>query len=159
MVLYNGTNGQRYRTTILPPTPGTVLSGVARINPSGIPVTVSVTVIDAFTYTVLGYPSGGPSPRPCGGGSCIHNGHANTGTEPEGIALVDSTGTLVEFLSYEGSFNATNGPASGQPSVDIGVRESNANTAAGTPAGHSLQRAGDTTWDTPRANTKGLPNN
>jgi hypothetical protein len=30
----------------------------------------------------------------------------------------------VQFLSYEGSFTATNGPASGMTSTDIGIAES-----------------------------------
>ena len=42
---------------------------------------------------------------------------------PDGIAL-DCDGTLIEFLSYEGSFAATNGVANGVTSTDIGVAES-----------------------------------
>src|SRR5689334_25029608 len=34
--------------------------------------------------------------------------------DPDGMALVDGGGAVVEFLSYEGVFAATNGPASGQ---------------------------------------------
>jgi hypothetical protein len=112
-------------------------------------VTVSVTEIDGITYTVLGYPSAS-----CDSNSCIQNGQVDTTTEPDGIALVDSNGAVVEFLSYEGSFTATGGPANGQTSVDIGVSESTDTT----PAGHSLQRTGEFTWDTPRASTKGGPN-
>lgn len=41
---------------------------------------------------------------------------------PDGMALA-CNGTLIEFLSYEGSFTATNGPASGTTSTDIGVSE------------------------------------
>ena len=32
-------------------------------------------------------------------------------------------GNVVQFLSYEGSFTATNGPAAGMTSTDIGVAE------------------------------------
>ena len=39
---------------------------------------------------------------------------------PDGLALVNGT-TVVQFLSYEGSFVATNGPATGLTSTDIGV--------------------------------------
>jgi predicted extracellular nuclease len=39
---------------------------------------------------------------------------------PDGIALVNGS-TVVQFLSYEGSFTATNGPAVGMVSVDVGV--------------------------------------
>ena len=42
---------------------------------------------------------------------------------PDGLALVDSSGTVLQFLSYEGSFTATGGPALGLTSTDIGVSE------------------------------------
>lgn len=42
---------------------------------------------------------------------------------PDGVALVDGDGRVVQFLSYEGSFTATNGPAQGLTSTDIGVAE------------------------------------
>ncbi len=42
---------------------------------------------------------------------------------PDGMALVDHEGTLLQFLSYEGSFDAIGGPASGLTSVDVGVSE------------------------------------
>ena len=42
---------------------------------------------------------------------------------PDGIAL-DINGTLLEFISYEGSFAGTAGVAMGVTSVDIGVSES-----------------------------------
>ena len=46
---------------------------------------------------------------------------------PDGIALIDPSGAVVQFLSYEGVFNATDGPASGLLSTDLGagVEESN----------------------------------
>jgi hypothetical protein len=53
---------------------------------------------------------------------------------PDGIALVDASNTVVQFLSYEGVFVATNGPANGLTSTDIGVIE----TGSG-PADSSLQ--------------------
>jgi predicted extracellular nuclease len=56
---------------------------------------------------------------------------------PDGIALVDAAGTVVQFLSYEGSFTAADGPAAGLTSTDIGVAEVSA-----TPIGDSLQLAG-----------------
>src|SRR5690606_12630709 len=52
----------------------------------------------------------------------------------DGIALVNN-GIVVEFLSYEGVFTATNGPANGMQSIDIGVAETST-----TPIGMSLQR-------------------
>jgi len=53
---------------------------------------------------------------------------------PDGFALVNNNGAVVEFLSYEGTMIATNGPANGTTSVDIGVQQTNA------PLGQSLQR-------------------
>jgi len=78
---------------------------------------------------------------------------------PDGIALVDN-GALVQFLSYEGSFTASGGPADGVTSVDIGVAES-----SGTAVGDSLQLTGagsgfaDFTWAAPAAETPGAVNN
>lgn len=73
---------------------------------------------------------------------------------PDGLALVDATSTVVEFLSYEGSFVAVGGAANGITSTDIGVSE-----ASSTPVGHSLQLAGsgtmggDFSWAAAQANT------
>jgi len=59
---------------------------------------------------------------------------------PDGLALVDPlgdiavSGTIPQFLSYEGTINAMNGPANGMSSTDIGVDESSS-----TPVGYSLQ--------------------
>ena len=39
---------------------------------------------------------------------------------PDGLAF-SYQGILIQFLSYEGSFSATDGPASGLPSTDIGI--------------------------------------
>jgi hypothetical protein len=75
---------------------------------------------------------------------------------PDGLALVDDTGTVVEFISYEGSMTATTGPAAGMLSTDIGVAES-----SGTPVGYSLQLGGsgsvstDFFWQAEMANTSG----
>jgi hypothetical protein len=57
---------------------------------------------------------------------------------PDGVALIDSLGSVVEFLSYEGHFVATSGPAEGLHSLDIGVAET-----VDTPVGYSLQLTGD----------------
>ncbi len=78
---------------------------------------------------------------------------------PDGIALVDPTGAVVQFLSYEGSFAATDGPATGTTSTDIAVSE--ASTAA---VGSSLQLGGhgtsyaDFTWQASQAHTNGAVN-
>lgn len=57
---------------------------------------------------------------------------------PDGMALVDNGDSVVQFLSYEGPFVATDGLASGITSTDIGVSE-----GAGTLVGYSLQLLGD----------------
>ena len=73
---------------------------------------------------------------------------------PDGMALVNASSTVIQFLSYEGTFAATNGAASGMTSTDIGVSE--AGIAA---AGSSLQLAGtgtvdsDFAWQTEAAST------
>lgn len=79
---------------------------------------------------------------------------------PDGLALVDPSGTVVQFLSYEGSLTAINGAAAGMVSTDIGVFESSS-----TPNGSSLQLGGsgsgysDFSWQTAQSHTKGLVNN
>ncbi len=56
---------------------------------------------------------------------------------PDGIALTDSAGGVLQFLSYEGSFTATNGDAAGMTSIDIGLFE-----ASNSKPNASLQLAG-----------------
>ncbi len=78
---------------------------------------------------------------------------------PDGLALVDADGAVVQFLSYEGSFDATSGPASGQTSTDIGVDEQPA-----PPIGNSLQLKGsgtgygDFVWAEPSPESPGSIN-
>ena len=85
--------------------------------------------------------------------SAIQNG------SPDGIALVAADNTVLQFLSYEGTFAATNGPASGLTSADIGVIE-NGSEATGL----SLQLTGngttyeDFTWNAPAAWSPGAVN-
>lgn len=65
---------------------------------------------------------------------------------PDGLALVDNTNKVVQFLSYEGSFTALDGPAKDMVSTDIGVSQT------GATSGDSLQLTGtgkvyeDFTW-------------
>jgi predicted extracellular nuclease len=78
---------------------------------------------------------------------------------PDGVALVNSSGAVVQFLSYEGSFIANDGPANGLMSTDIGVAQtgSEANTL-------SLQLKGigseyeDFTWATATTSSFGQVN-
>jgi len=65
---------------------------------------------------------------------------ATPGTQngaPDGVALVNASGVAVQLLSYEGSFTASNGPASGMASSAIGVSETSS-----TAAGQSLRLSG-----------------
>lgn len=74
----------------------------------------------------------------------------------DGIALINSIEEVIEFISYEGTFTARNGPANGETSVDIGVSESER-----TSASFSLQLVGegcdrsDFTWQKPARSSKG----
>jgi DNA/RNA endonuclease G (NUC1)/PKD repeat protein len=98
----------------------------------------------------------GAMPATCGARGVIVISYPVNGIQngsPDGVALVNVGAAVVEFLSYEGTFSATNGPANGLLSTDIGVTE------AGTePVGMSLQRHGDGTWTSPIANTLGACN-
>jgi len=62
---------------------------------------------------------------------------------PDGFALVNNVGTVIQFLSYEGTFTATNGPANGLLSTDVGVQETSS-TLVGTSI--SLQGTGPFIW-------------
>ncbi len=97
---------------------------------------------DGFGVAVVDYPANG-----------IQNGPS------DGIALVDPSSVVVQFLSYEGTLTATNGPAAGITSVDIGVSENGAGAV-----GNSLQLTGtgtayeDFTWAAEAPNTFGAAN-
>lgn len=97
---------------------------------------------NGYGTVVMSYPANG-----------IQNG------APDGLALVDASNTVIQFLSYEGTFTAVGGPADGMTSVDIGVSE------PGTaPVGTSLQLSGtgttyeDFTWNASTAQTFGAVN-
>jgi predicted extracellular nuclease len=78
---------------------------------------------------------------------------------PDGIALVNASNVVVQFLSYEGAFAATNGVANGMMSTDIGVSE-----AGSEVAGQSLRLSGtgcnyeDFTWNSPATASFGAVN-
>ena len=77
----------------------------------------------------------------------------------DGVALVDDTHTVLQFLSYEGILTALDGPAAGLASDDMGVSEE-----TDTPVGESLQLAGtgsnyvDFTWVGPFTHSRGSLN-
>ena len=76
---------------------------------------------------------------------------------PDGIAL-DHQGNLIQFISYEGIVDATEGPADAMSSEDIGVSE---NGSSSSPIGHSLQLTGtgyaytDLVWSGPDVDSPG----
>ena len=73
---------------------------------------------------------------------------------PDGIALVNTDGSLIEFVSYEGSFIAADGPAAGQQSADVLVVEPG-------EVGESLQRPSNNkggVWFGPSVATPGRLN-
>ena len=78
---------------------------------------------------------------------------------PDAIALVNDMGTVVQFISYEGSLTAVGGPADGMTSIDIGVSETSS-----TAVGESLQLTGtgdvyeEFTWTGPTAASSGAVN-
>jgi len=78
---------------------------------------------------------------------------------PDGIALVDASSAVVQFLSYEGTFAAVGGSAGGLTSTDIGVAE-----AGSEPLGQSLQLTGagptygDFEWNAPATSSFGAVN-
>ncbi|WP_353777310.1 hypothetical protein [Winogradskyella sp. 3972H.M.0a.05] len=95
----------------------------------------------------------GSASVPTTGGATVNNVRfiwiAQSGIQngaPDGIALVCGS-TVIQFLSYEGTFAATNGAANGLNSTDIGVNENN---STGTTESIQLQGSGcdysDFTW-------------
>lgn len=75
----------------------------------------------------------------------LQNGGFTT-EEPDGFALVNGT-TVVQFLSYEGTFTAADGPAAGMTSTDVGVEESGSTTST-----QSIQLNTAGTWENRAAN-------
>ena len=78
----------------------------------------------------------------------------------DGIALVNPSGQVVQFISYEGQIKASNGPAAGLTSTNLPVSETGSD-----PAGRSLQLGGtgssyaNFTWRSPATATFGACNN
>lgn len=94
----------------------------------------------------------GSIPLMCDGRGVVYITYPPDGIQngaPDGFALVNSGGTVIEFLSYEGSFTATDGPAAGMTSYDIGVSETS------VPIGQSLSRNAAGLWQAPAAATIG----
>jgi DNA/RNA endonuclease G (NUC1) len=128
LALYDGTSGLTYP------------AGSAPISLTG----ATQTICGNRQVMALRFPSNG-----------LQNGSQDgaTPTVPDGWAILDPQGHPVEFMSYEGTFVAGNGPALNYLSTDIGVAES-----AAASATQSLQRAGNGVWFGPSANTMGACN-
>ncbi len=104
----------------------------------------------------------GVIPNQCNGFGTIVMSYPSNGIQngaPDGIALVNASSAVVQFLSYEGTFTAVGGPASGMLSTDIGVLEGGSDAT-----GNSLRLSGtgqfyeDFTWNTPAASSFGACN-
>ena len=112
------------------------------------------------TYTPVGVLSGTIPNQSNGFGTVFVAINGLQNGAPDGIALVDGTGKAIQFLSYEGVFVATNGPANGMTSTDIGVLQNGLEAA-----GLSLQLKGsgtqysDFTWQASAKSTYGAINN
>ncbi len=131
---------------------GTDLSGWQLVFYNG-----ASSVLSAYATSALGGVLGDDTGSGYGFATVMQSGIQNGA--PDGLALVDASGSLVQFLSYEGRFTAADGPAAGVTSQDIGVAET-----SGTALGQSLQlqgggtRAGDFVWAADLAQTPGALN-
>lgn len=104
----------------------------------------------AYNTTVLT----GAFPASCGARGVAFVTYPQDGIQngsPDGVAFVDAGGVVLDFISYEGVFTATTGPAAGFTSRDIGASQLNA------PLGTSLQRDSAGVW-TSAASTFGVCN-
>lgn len=98
-----------------------------------------VNGLNGEVYDTVTFPSSSTIPDQQNGFGTLQvatPGLQNGDSAPDGIALVDIHGGLLQFLSYEGSFAAGEGAANGITSVDILVED------AGLPADQSLQLVG-----------------
>ena len=103
---------------------------------------------------------GGSIPDQSGGfGTVSVNFPGLQNGSPDGIALVDASGSVVDFIAYEGSLTATSGPAAGMTAADIGVSESgNERRARSLQLVGTGDRATSFTWQAPAPSSPGLPN-
>ena len=100
-------------------------------------------------------PLSGTIPDQCSGAGTVVVSYPSNGIQngsPDGIALVDASGAVVQFLSYEGSFTAVGGPADGLTSTDISVIED------GNGAAELSLQLTDNGWQAPATNTKSACN-
>jgi uncharacterized protein len=129
VALYNGANGAQYDIDSL----STFATGAT------VPILNSLETVTFYSFT---YPANG-----------IQNG------APDGIALVNTaTNSVVEFLSYEGTFTAAVGVADGAMSVDVGVSESGSDLVSSLSLTGLGSRAADFDWENVAVPTPGALN-
>lgn len=88
----------------------------------------------------------------CGFGAVSFSTSLQNG--PDGLALVSNNTTVIEFISYGGTFLATEGPANGLNAVDIGVVQNNTNDTV--QLGGSGDTASEFTWEVAAASSSNL---
>ncbi len=157
----NGVSGRAvmYVTPAIPLPPSDIRFNEIHYDNDGVDVGEAVEIegpaaADVTGFTVVFYngnnrapygtpqPVGNVIPATCGTrGVLVVNYAGIENGAPDGMALVNAQGTVVEFVSYEGTFTAVGGPANGITSRDIGVSE-----ASNAPVGTSLQRNSLGVW-------------
>ena len=76
---------------------------------------------------------------------------------PDGLSL-DVNGALIQFLSYEGTFTASDGPAQGITSIDIGVEQSGVEPGSSVSLSGTGTSYSDFQWSNNDVNSKGSVN-
>lgn len=76
---------------------------------------------------------------------------------PDGLSL-SVNGQLLQFLSYEGTFTASDGPAQGVTSTDIGIEQSGAEAGSSLSLTGEGSEYGDFSWIATSSNSKGSLN-
>lgn len=97
-------------------------------------------------------------PTPSGGVSVLDATTAIQNGSPDGIALVDAGGHVVEFLSYEGVFTAVNGPAAGTRSTDTETSELGKGAAGQSVSKRLEEASGNYVWAPEGPASKGVVN-
>jgi len=77
---------------------------------------------------------------------------------PDAIALVNGSGQLVQFLSYEGSVTGSNGPAAGRNSTNLPVAENESPTNTSLQLGGTGSGYANFTWRASATQTFGACN-
>lgn len=78
---------------------------------------------------------------------------------PDAIALVDGSGQVVQFLSYEGTVTGSNGPAAGRTSTNLPVSENESPTNTSLQLGGTGSGYANFTWRASATQTFGACNN